>query len=72
MNFWKNWHPTTINGLQKEQCQERQLELELNSITSLAAQMATLSQQQGKMNVNAIQTNVVCDHCAGNHSSVDC
>ncbi|XP_065636347.1 uncharacterized protein LOC136070386 [Quercus suber] len=34
--------------------------------------MATLSQQLGKMNVNAIQTNVVCDHCAGNHSSVDC
>ena len=26
MNFWKNWHPTAINGLQKEQCQERQLE----------------------------------------------
>ena len=26
MNFWKNWHLTTINGLQKEQCQERQLE----------------------------------------------
>ena len=24
------------------------------------------------MNVNAIQTNVVCDHCVGNHSSVDC
>ena len=46
--------------------------LELDSITSLAAQMATLSQQLGKMNVNAIQTNVVCDHCAGNHSSVDC
>ena len=34
--------------------------------------MATLSQQLGKMNINAIQTNVVCDHCAGNHSSVDC
>ncbi|XP_023887557.1 uncharacterized protein LOC111999657 [Quercus suber] len=46
--------------------------LELDSITSLAAQMATLSQQLGKMNVNAIQTNVVCDHCTGNHSSVDC
>ena len=46
--------------------------LELDSITSLAAQMATLSQQLGKMNVNAIQTNVVCDHCVGNHSSVDC
>ena len=46
--------------------------LELDSITSLAAQMATLSQQLSKMNVNAIQTNVVCDHCAGNHSSVDC
>ena len=46
--------------------------LELDSITSLAAQMATLSQQLGKMNVNAIQTNVVCDHCAGNHSSVNC
>ena len=45
--------------------------LELDSITSLAAQMATLSQQLGKMNVNAIQTNVVCDHCAGNHLSVD-
>ena len=41
--------------------------LELNSITSLAAQMATLSQQLGKMNVNAIQTNVVCDHCSRNH-----
>ena len=37
--------------------------LELDSITSLATQMATLSQQLGKMNVNAIQTNVVCDHC---------
>ena len=37
--------------------------LELDSITSLAAQMATLSQQLGKMNVNAIHTNVVCDHC---------
>ena len=24
------------------------------------------------MNVNAIQTNVVCDHCARNHSSVNC
>ncbi|KAL4597574.1 hypothetical protein ACB092_11G000200 [Castanea dentata] len=46
--------------------------LELDSITSLAAQMATLSQQLGKMNVNAIQTNVVCDHCSGNHSSADC
>ena len=46
--------------------------LELDSITSLAAQMANLSQQLGKMNVNAIQTNVVCDHCAGNHSSADC
>ena len=46
--------------------------LELDSITSLVAQMATLSQQLGKMNVNAIQTNVVCDHCVGNHSSVDC
>ena len=23
------------------------------------------------MNVNAIQTNVVCDHCTRNHSSVD-
>ncbi|XP_050259914.1 uncharacterized protein LOC126704981 [Quercus robur] len=46
--------------------------LELDSITSLAAQMATLSQQLGKMNVNVIQTNVFCDHCAGNHSSVDC
>ena len=34
--------------------------------------MATLSQQLGKMNVNAIQTNVVCDHCARNHSSVNC
>lgn len=34
--------------------------------------MANLSQQLGKMNVNAIQTNVVCDHCVGNHSSVDC
>ena len=45
--------------------------LELDSITSLVAQMATLSQQLGKMNVNAIQTNVICDHCAGNHSSVD-
>ena len=38
--------------------------LELDSITSLVAQMATLSQQLGKMNVNAIQANVVCDHCA--------
>ena len=46
--------------------------LELDSITSLAAQMETLSQQLGKMNVNAIQTNVFCDHCAGNHSSADC
>ena len=46
--------------------------LELDSITSLAAQMATLSQQLGKMNVIAIQTNVVCDHCARNHSSVNC
>nr|XP_023870464.1 uncharacterized protein LOC111983048 [Quercus suber] len=46
--------------------------LELDSITSLAAQMATLSQQLSKMNVNAIQTNVVHDHCAGNHSSADC
>ena len=46
--------------------------LELDSITPLAVQMATLSQQLGKMNVNAIQTNVVCDHCVGNHSSVDC
>ena len=46
--------------------------LELDSITSLAAKMATLSQQLGKMNVNVIQTDVVCDHCAGNHSSVDC
>ena len=45
--------------------------LEIDSITSLAAQMATLSQQLGKMNVNVIQTNAVCDHCAGNHSSVD-
>ena len=45
--------------------------LELDSITSLAAEMATLSQQLGKMNVNDIQTNVVCYHCAGNHSSVD-
>ena len=46
--------------------------LELDFITSLVAQMATLSQQLSKMNVNAIQTNVVCDHCLGNHSSVDC
>ena len=46
--------------------------LELDSITSLAAQMATLSQQLSKMNVTAIQTNVVCDHCAGNYSSVNC
>ena len=46
--------------------------LELDSITSLAAKMATLSQQLGKMNVNVIQTDVVCDHCVGNHSSVDC
>ena len=46
--------------------------LELDSITSLVAQMATFSQQLGKMNVNAIKTNVVCDHCAGNHSSVNC
>ena len=46
--------------------------LELDFITSLVAQMATLSQQLSKMNVNAIQTNAVCDHCAGNHSSVDC
>nr|XP_023916883.1 uncharacterized protein LOC112028427 [Quercus suber] len=45
--------------------------LELDSITSLATQMATLSQQLGKMKVNAIQTNVVCDHYVGNHSSVD-
>nr|XP_023913707.1 uncharacterized protein LOC112025289 [Quercus suber] len=42
--------------------------LELDSITSLAAQMATLSQQLCKMNVNAIQTNVVCDHCSGYYS----
>ena len=46
--------------------------LELDSITSLATQMAKLSQQLGKMNVNVVQTNVVCDQGAGNHSSVDC
>ena len=45
---------------------------ELDSITTLAAQLANLSKQLGNIQVNAIQTNVVCDHCAGNHSSVDC
>lgn len=46
--------------------------LELDPITRLATQMATLSKQLGMMNANAIQTNVFCNHCIENKSRIDC
>ncbi|XP_016648321.1 PREDICTED: uncharacterized protein LOC107880735 [Prunus mume] len=46
---------------------------DVDAITALTAQISTLSKQLGSLNVNAIQTpNVICEFCAGNHSSADC
>lgn len=36
------------------------------------AQLATIVKWVSKLNVNYIQNNVICDHCAKNHASVDC
>lgn len=41
--------------------------VELDSISLLATHMVNLYKQLDKMNVNVIQANVVCDHCASNH-----
>ncbi|CAL9011906.1 unnamed protein product [Prunus brigantina] len=46
---------------------------DVDAITALTAQISTLSKQLGSLNVNAIQTsNVICEFCAGSHSSADC
>ncbi|KAJ4723309.1 DNA-directed DNA polymerase [Melia azedarach] len=46
---------------------------EIDAITTLTAQVTTLSRQLGTLNVNAIQSRVqVCELCGGNHASVNC
>ncbi|KAJ4717050.1 DNA-directed DNA polymerase [Melia azedarach] len=46
---------------------------EIDAITALTAQVATLSRQLGTLNVNVIQSQVqVCELCGGNHASVNC
>lgn len=46
--------------------------MELDQITSLTAQLASIIKQLGKGNVNSIQTNIVCNFCAGSHPSLEC
>lgn len=46
--------------------------LEIDSITSLAADMTNLSRLMDIININTIHTNVICGHCAENHSTVNC
>lgn len=36
------------------------------------AQLATIVKRVSKLNVNYIQNNVICDHCAKNQASLDC
>lgn len=46
---------------------------EIDAITALTAQVATLSRQLGNLNVNAIHVPPkVCELCGGNHANVDC
>ena len=45
---------------------------EIDVITSLSAQVTTLSKQLRSLNVNDIQTpSQACELCGGNHASVD-
>lgn len=46
--------------------------IDLDPITNFAAQMETLSKELGKLNVNSIRFNIVCDLCAGNHHLSKC
>lgn len=46
--------------------------IHLDPITNLTTQLETIVKQLGKFNVNYIQTNVVCIHCARNHPSTEC
>lgn len=57
----------------KNQYQEKEVGvLGLDPITKLVAQMTTISKKLGKLDVNSIQIDVVCDYCTENRASVDC
>lgn len=49
--------------------------LELNQISNLAAQLATLNKmldRLDRLNINSVQTNTVCKNCAGKHTMAEC
>lgn len=49
--------------------------LELHHMSNFASQLATLNKKLDKfekMNVNSVQTNIVCRNCAGKHNMVEC
>lgn len=69
MNFW-NFVSNNYQWLSEKSIPRKVIGIpDLDPLTNLAVQMMTLSKQLDKLNVNYIQTNVVCDHCARNHVS---
>ena len=46
---------------------------EIDAITALTAQVASLTKQLGQMKVNAIQASPLsCEYCGDPHANIDC